>query len=157
MINRNASAATLYFPVLAPIPVTENAHALAFFAFGRSFAGVWGISIGATVLQNQLGNRLPQAFLEQLGGRSDINLIYSVIPTIKTLEEPLKNQVRDAFASSTAMVWQIMAGIAGIGVLASLLMPGLPLPNLKDDKWQLDEYKKCVDYSEVTSSVETLA
>lgn len=29
-----------YFPVLAPLPVTENAHALAFFAFCRYFAGV---------------------------------------------------------------------------------------------------------------------
>lgn len=29
-----------YFPVLAPLPVSENAHALAFFAFGRLFATV---------------------------------------------------------------------------------------------------------------------
>lgn len=32
-----------YFPVLAPLPVYENAHALAFFAFCRSFAGVSSI------------------------------------------------------------------------------------------------------------------
>ena len=32
--------ASAYFPVLAPLPVSENAHALAFFSFGRSFAGV---------------------------------------------------------------------------------------------------------------------
>ena len=29
-----------YFPVLAPLPVSENAHALALFAFFRSFASV---------------------------------------------------------------------------------------------------------------------
>lgn len=29
-----------YFPVLAPLPVSQNAHALALFAFFRSFAGV---------------------------------------------------------------------------------------------------------------------
>ena len=29
-----------YFPVLAPLPASENAHALAFFAFCRSFANV---------------------------------------------------------------------------------------------------------------------
>ena len=29
-----------YFPVLAPLPVSENAHALAFFSFCRSFAAV---------------------------------------------------------------------------------------------------------------------
>lgn len=32
--------AITYFPVLAPLPVDKNAHALAFFAFCRSFAGV---------------------------------------------------------------------------------------------------------------------
>ncbi len=29
-----------YFPVLAPLPVSQNAHALAFFSFLRSFASV---------------------------------------------------------------------------------------------------------------------
>ena len=32
--------AATYFPVLAPLPISENAHALAFFSFCRSFAGV---------------------------------------------------------------------------------------------------------------------
>ena len=31
---------TTYFPVLAPLPVSENAHALAFFSCCRSFAAV---------------------------------------------------------------------------------------------------------------------
>lgn len=31
---------TTYFPVLAPLPVTANAHALAFFIFLRNFAQV---------------------------------------------------------------------------------------------------------------------
>ena len=29
-----------YFPILAGVPVTENAHALSFAIFGRQFAGV---------------------------------------------------------------------------------------------------------------------
>ena len=32
--------ASTYYPVLAPLPVSENAHALALFAFFRSFASV---------------------------------------------------------------------------------------------------------------------
>ena len=32
--------AVTYFPVLAPLPISENAHALAFFAFCRTFGGV---------------------------------------------------------------------------------------------------------------------
>lgn len=34
-----------YFPVLAPLPATTNAHALAFFAFCRYFAGVCPTSL----------------------------------------------------------------------------------------------------------------
>ena len=29
-----------YYPVLAPLPASQNAHALAFFGLGRVFAGV---------------------------------------------------------------------------------------------------------------------
>ena len=32
--------AATYFPVLAPLPISQNAHALAFFSFCRSFAAV---------------------------------------------------------------------------------------------------------------------
>ena len=55
------------------------------------------------------------------------------------MDEPLKGQVRDAFAGSVDVVWQVMTGIAGIGVLASLLMQDLPLQNLMDEKWRLEK------------------
>lgn len=32
----------VFFPILAALPVTENAHAVAFIAFGRQFASVRG-------------------------------------------------------------------------------------------------------------------
>lgn len=32
-----------YFPILAPVPIAENAHALAFLAFCRSFASVCAV------------------------------------------------------------------------------------------------------------------
>ena len=55
------------------------------------------------------------------------------------MEEPLKDQVRDAFGASIAVVWQVMTGIAAIGIVASLFMQNLPLPNLKDAKWQMEK------------------
>lgn len=39
-VGAGISFATTYFPVLAPLPVEENARALACFAFLRSFASV---------------------------------------------------------------------------------------------------------------------
>ena len=55
------------------------------------------------------------------------------------MDEPLKDQVRDAFGSSTAVVWQVLTGIAVIGMVASWFMQDLSLPKLKDDKWQMEK------------------
>ncbi|OJT01776.1 hypothetical protein TRAPUB_7832 [Trametes pubescens] len=147
--------AVTYFPVLSPLPVSENAHALAFFAFCRSFAGVcplfisitratsrltllqiWGIAIGASVLQNELSRRLPPALLAELG--TGVDLSYASIPQIPTLAQPLKDEVRHAFGDSLVVVWQVMLGILGIGFVASLLMRDVPMHGALDDKWALE-------------------
>ncbi|KAI0337292.1 Mfs1.2 [Trametopsis cervina] len=125
-----------YFPVLAPLPVTQNAYALAFFSFCRSLAGAWGVSIGTAVLQTQLTHRLPAEFLAEFP--QGVSLAYSVIPVIKTLDEPLRSQVRDAFAKSIVVIWQVLIGISGLGFLVSLLMKGLPLHSALDEKWAID-------------------
>ncbi|KAI0694301.1 Mfs1.2 [Cerioporus squamosus] len=126
-----------YFPVLSPLPVEENAHALAFFSFCRSFSAVWGIAIGASVLQNELSHRLPPEFLQQLPSGADLS--YAAIPTIRDLHEPLKDRVREAFGESIAVIWKVMLGILGIGFLASLFMADVPLHDLTDEKWALKE------------------
>ncbi|KAJ3552285.1 hypothetical protein NM688_g4228 [Phlebia brevispora] len=128
--------ATTYFPVLAPLPVSENAHALAFFSFCRAFALVWGVTIGTAVLQTQLGHRLPAEFLSQFP--EGVAIAYSIIPVIKTLEDPLRTQVRDAFADSIAVIWKVNIGIAGMGLLSSLAMKSLPLHTEVDKRWGLD-------------------
>ena len=51
-------------------------------------------------------------------------------------------QVRVAFADSLRVLWQVMTGIAGVGVLASAFMRGLPLSGAVDDKWGMEEDKK---------------
>ncbi|KAI0341072.1 iron permease [Trametopsis cervina] len=125
-----------YFPVLAALPVTANAHALAFFAFCRYFAGVWGVTIGTAVLQTQLTKRLPSDFTSQFP--QGVAIAYSIIPGIPELPEELQGQVREAFAESIAVIWQVMIGISGIGLLASLFMKGLPLHTYTDAAWTLE-------------------
>ncbi|CDO74565.1 hypothetical protein BN946_scf184771.g1 [Trametes cinnabarina] len=128
---------TTYFPVLSPLPVEENAHALAFFSFCRSFSAVWGIAIGASVLQNELSHRLPSEFLERLP--SGVDLTYAAIPTIRNLPQPLKDEVRQAFGDSITVIWKVMVGILAIGLLASLFMADVPLHDMTDEKWALKE------------------
>ncbi|KAH8102988.1 Mfs1.2 [Cristinia sonorae] len=150
--------AVTYFPVLSPLPVSENAHALAFFGFCRSFAGVWGVSIGAAILQNELATRLPEEFLIQfLGGAEDasssnINLAYSVIPVIRTLHDPLKHQVRVAFADSVAVIWKAMTGVVAIGLLASLLMRDVPMHKYVDENWDIQQDQRRVQLESTGAS-----
>ncbi|KAI0083047.1 hypothetical protein BDY19DRAFT_900943, partial [Irpex rosettiformis] len=73
----------------------------------------WAITIGGTVLQNQLVKRLPEAFTE----------------------------IRQAFADSIDVIWQVFIGIAGIGLLSSFFMKALPLHTQVDDRWGITEGK----------------
>ncbi|KAJ7210523.1 iron permease [Mycena pura] len=128
-----------YFPVLAPIPVEQSAPALAFFTFLRNFALIWGVTIGGTVLQNELATRLPPAFLAQLPGHGGTQIAFQVIPSIRGLPVPLKDEVRHAFAGSLRVLWNVLVGVSGAGLLASLLMKHLPLHTSVDARWGRDD------------------
>ncbi|KAJ3846012.1 Mfs1.2 [Lentinula lateritia] len=142
LIYGNLTAVT-YFPVLSPLPVSENAHALALFAFLRSFAQIWGIAIGGAILTNQLKTNLPKAFLAQFPEGTDI--IYSIIPQIKALPQPLQDEVRQAFAESLRPVWYTLTGIFGLGFLSSLFMKDVPMHNYVDEKWAIQPSSETED------------
>ncbi|KAF7378339.1 putative iron permease [Mycena sanguinolenta] len=106
------------FPILAPLPFSNNAHALAFFTFVRCFSQTWGVVFGGTILQNALRSRLPSNFLETFG--SNAQLTYSIIQQINTLPLELKDQVRDVFAEGIKIIWYTMLGISGGGAVILL-------------------------------------
>ncbi|KAG8956433.1 hypothetical protein FRC00_004962 [Tulasnella sp. 408] len=128
------------FPILAPLPVTETAHALAFFAFVRCFAQTWGVTIGATILQNELKRKLPRAFLEGLGSGA-VEITYAAIPAIRSLEEPTKTEVKQAFAGSLRVIWLVMAGISAAGTLLVLGMKEIKMHEVTDEDWGMKEEK----------------
>ena len=128
---------TAIFPVLAPLPVSLNAHATSFFMFVRFFSQVWGVTIGGTVLQNELVKRLPAEFISQFPGSTSI--AYSIIPVIDSLEEPFRRQVQDAFAGSLQIFWYLLGGIAVLGMAVAFLMKGYPLHTSKNIEWGLNE------------------
>ncbi|KAI0826235.1 iron permease [Irpex lacteus] len=125
------------FAVLAPLPVERNAAALAFFAFTRSFAQTWGITIAGTILQNELTKRLPSDFVAQFPGGSEI--AFAAIPVIGDLPEPLRTQVREAFAASLSIIWKAMIGISGAGLLSLLLLKEIPMNTEVNEKYGLHE------------------
>lgn len=100
----------------------------------------WGIVIGGTILQNQVRHRLPSSFLASFP--DDIQIAYAVIPVIPTLPEPLKTEVKVAFAESIALIWRVMIGFAGLGLLSCMLMREVEMRKDMDESWALQERKK---------------
>ncbi|KAL5495946.1 hypothetical protein ACEPAI_1410 [Sanghuangporus weigelae] len=131
---------TAFFPVLAPLPVSLNANALAFFMFVRFFSQIWGVTVGGTILQNELQKRLPAEFLQKFPEGTSV--AYSIIPVIPTLEEPFRTSVRVAFADSLRVFWAVLLAIGAAGFLVSLLMKGLPLHASLDEDWGLKESER---------------
>ncbi|KAF8890390.1 iron permease [Infundibulicybe gibba] len=129
-----------YFPVLAPLPVSENAHALAFFTFTRNFGQVWGVTIGSTILQNYLSDHLPNDFLGRFPQGTAV--AYSIIPIIGDLPPDLAEQTRVAFAGGLSRFWEVMIGIGGLGLLISLMMKHMKLHTMTDKEWSTESRDK---------------
>ncbi|KZT02796.1 MFS general substrate transporter [Laetiporus sulphureus 93-53] len=128
---------TTLFPVQAPLTVKQNAHALAFLMFVRSFAGVWGMTIGSTVLQNELKRHLDSDFLAEFPTGAAI--AYALIPEIPHLTPSLKLNAQTAFATSLKVFWEVLLGVGALGLLSSFLMKGLPLHTTLDEEWAMKE------------------
>ncbi|TCD60225.1 hypothetical protein EIP91_010533 [Steccherinum ochraceum] len=125
------------FPILASLPVESTGSALAFYAFVRAFAQTWGITICATILQNGLKKKMPEAFVSQFP--QGVEIAYAAIPIIKNLPEPLRTQVRVAFADSMALIWESMIGISGLGLISLLFLREIPMREDTDATYGLEE------------------
>ena len=79
---------------------------------------------------------------------SGTSVAYSIIPIIHTLEEPLRSQVRTAFAEGCRGVWQMLIGLGAAGLAASLLMKSLPLHTSLDRDWGLQEHENATTSDE---------
>ncbi|GAA5907394.1 MDR family MFS transporter [Sporobolomyces salmoneus] len=128
------------FAVLAPLKPSQQPYASAFYGFIRAAGQVFGISIGSSILSNKLNSTLPPQLLAQLGGSGDV--AFAAIPVIKTLPEPLRSQVREAFADSIRTIWYAMIGVAGVAFLFSLTLKSIPLTKERDENWGLEEPSK---------------
>jgi hypothetical protein len=137
--------------VLAPLPASRAASALALYNFVRAFAQTWGITISSTILQNQLKKKLPLSFTAQFP--QGVDIAFAAIPLIDGLEEPLRTEVRVAFAQSLRIIWLVMIGISGAGLLTMAFMKEVVMEMKPDERFALEERKRKAD---VESSRETV-
>ncbi|PPQ78839.1 hypothetical protein CVT26_011850 [Gymnopilus dilepis] len=137
------------FSVLAPLEVMLNAPALAFLTFMRTFPKSWGVTIGATIIQNVLKRHLPEEFISNFTSASD--LTYVAIPTIPKLGEPLKAEVRAAYSFSLRILWLTQLGLCAVGFLSVFGQKEIPLHNKKDSKWGIKEKDGDTEQAEDTN------
>ncbi|KAI8976648.1 Mfs1.1 [Trametes punicea] len=123
------------FSVLAPLPPTQNAAALSFLLFMRTFSSAWASSITGTVFQNRLRAALPRAFLALVPPGQDVT--YAGIPLIARLPEgsALQDAVREAFAESLHTVWYISLGLCAAGFASVALQTHVPLHSKMDERF----------------------
>lgn len=93
------------------------------------------MAISASILQNELKKRLPPAFVAQFP--AGIEIAYAAIPVIRTLDEPLRTEVRIAFAESMAVVWKAMIGFSAAGFLTLFLLREVPMQKHTDETYGL--------------------
>ena len=58
---------------------------------------------------------------------------------IPSLPEPTRTAVRVAFAQAMAVVWKVMLGIAGGGMLTVFLLKEIPMHTATDNTYGLEE------------------
>lgn len=129
------------FPVLSAAPVTENAHVLALMTFVRTFAQTWGVAIGAAILQNEFTSKTPSSLLDQISsqtGTSKGEVVYALIPAIKSLPPDSQALVRRSFAHSIDVIWLVMLGLSALGFVCAFAMRELPMHDVTDGDWGME-------------------
>ena len=134
---------------MAPLPVSENASAVALVTFVRAFAAAWGVSVAGTILQNRLLRNLPPDVLALFPQASRGELAYAVIPRIASLPPAQREATQLAFAESMRTVWVVMSVLCGVGLLTVALMKEFSLRKTTDKNWGLKEKEDTTDEEKV--------
>jgi hypothetical protein len=86
---------------------------------------IWGITTGGAIIQNELKNRLPTSFLTQFS--QGVEIAFETIPIIPSLNQLLKDDVRNTFGIALKVVWQVVLGISIAGMLCNIGVKQLKL------------------------------
>jgi hypothetical protein len=76
---------------------------------------------------------LPASFLTQFP--QGVEIAFETIPIIPSLEQPLKDAVRNTFGIALKVVWQLVLGVAIAGLFCSIGMKQLQLHTKIDEDW----------------------
>ncbi len=94
----------------------------------RSEARPEGLDVSIKLLKD-----LPRSFTDTLP--HGVQSAYAIIPKISSLPEPQRAQVRAVFARATKLIWQVMIGFSGAGLLTVVLMREEQMRRDRDEQW----------------------
>jgi hypothetical protein len=67
---------------------------------------------------------------------------YSIIPLIRHLPQSLRDEIHTAFAGSLSVLWQVMIGLSGAGLLTVLFMKELPMHTTTDENFGFENRER---------------
>jgi hypothetical protein len=76
---------------------------------------------------------LPVSFLTKFP--RGVEIAFETIPIIPTLQQPLKDEVRNTFGIALKVVWQVVLSISIVGMLCTVGMKQLELHTNIDKDW----------------------
>ena len=94
---------------------------------------IWGVTAGGAIIQNELKNKLPASFLTQFP--QGVDIAFETIPIISSLEETLKDDVRNTFGIALKLVWQVLLGISIVGMVCNIGIKQMELHTNIDEDW----------------------
>jgi hypothetical protein len=98
---------------------------------------IWGVTIGGAIIQNELKKKLPASFLTLFP--QGVQIAFATIPVIPSLNQPLKDEVRNTFGIALKVVWQVVLGISIVGMLCNIGMKQLKLHTEIDKDWAVED------------------
>ena len=124
----------------------DLAFAVALFSFFRAFGQAIGVAIGGTIFQNQMRQKLLTYPLLAAQADNYSRDATSLVQIIKTMSEgTAKEQLVQSYADSLKVVWAVMCGLAGLGLLTSFLTKGYDLNRALETEQGFREEKRVLD------------
>lgn len=114
----------------------DAAHASSMYAFMRSLGLCLGVVIGGTVFQDMLQRKVPTAIAKNAE---------AFVEVLKLMPKGAQREVLvDGYAWSFRMLFATLAGIAAVGMLISLCIPGKEMNVELESEHQLQTREKAL-------------
>jgi len=139
-VGAGTLGATLIYPVLAPVPVEQQPHASALWVYVRTLASSWGIAIGGTVLQNQVGQHLPESISTILPAGQPVE--YAIIPLLPSIDPITRQEVQGLFNDALRTIFEVTAAMAAFGLLTVFVSREIPLSRQVNEERTFKEKEK---------------